>query len=445
MDQTAKEPTDLANWSPPLQTSSPIEIKSPPDRPRSYRGAGKSHQGVDILTPIGTPVTSIGDGKVYYIYDQWKPGDGKASGNFVIIEHPNGIRSEYMHLSEVHVKAGDPVSGGMEIGKSGQTGGNRASKPDAEPMAPHLHFGVWANDSGTFKRYDPTKFVNRTSIPPVQGAGPALGIFGKISSFLDRLTAFPAAPNSGRPNTPEEQDAIRRGQDLSRRLRERRSPNVEQDSEQEIIRKARESVRNLQGTDEHTLLENQQRLNQQRLQEMLKRQNDVMQRNMEMQRRAQQMRDQQQQQANTQRRMQEIRDQQQRLAEEQRRAQQLRDQQQRQAQQQRAAEQARQEMNRRQQEQTRRNQENLRRQEQARQEQQRQQQWRTNQLMVQRSMENTSRFSRPFVSPKLWQPAQPTTMNLPLMFRPPSPPRPVPAPYRPQPFSRPMTGSRLVC
>ena len=85
------------------------------------------HQGLDFRVPTGTPVAAMNSGTVllarllYY------------EGNFVVIDHGQGLLTLYLHLSEFKVKEGDHVERGQEIGLSGGTG--RAT-------GPHLHVAV---------------------------------------------------------------------------------------------------------------------------------------------------------------------------------------------------------------------------------------------------------------------------------------------------------------
>ena len=91
-----------------------------------------NHKGVDIGTPMGTPVLAAKAGKVTWA--SWNGG----YGNCVIISHGKGNSTLYGHLSSYNVKVGDSVSQGQVIAYSGNTGNS---------TGPHLHFGIKENDS----------------------------------------------------------------------------------------------------------------------------------------------------------------------------------------------------------------------------------------------------------------------------------------------------------
>ena len=92
----------------------------------------KQHNGVDIGVVTGTEVYSVADGTVTNLITN----KDLASGLAVYIQHTNGMRSIYMHLSEIKVSVGQVVSKGQLIALSGNTG---------KSTGPHLHFGLVFN------------------------------------------------------------------------------------------------------------------------------------------------------------------------------------------------------------------------------------------------------------------------------------------------------------
>ena len=95
---------------------------------RIFNGETQSmHQGVDYAVPSGTAVKAINTGTVLLARPLF------FEGNFVVLDHGQGLLSLYMHLSRLEVKEGEQVSRGQEIALSGGTG--RAT-------GPHLHIAV---------------------------------------------------------------------------------------------------------------------------------------------------------------------------------------------------------------------------------------------------------------------------------------------------------------
>ncbi len=85
----------------------------------------KAHRGVDYRAPTGTPVYAAGAGRVT------QAAYNKYNGNYVFIQHPNGIITKYLHFSKKAVKKGQRVKQGQTIGYVGSTGLSEA---------PHLHY-----------------------------------------------------------------------------------------------------------------------------------------------------------------------------------------------------------------------------------------------------------------------------------------------------------------
>ncbi len=78
-------------------------------------GTMTQNTGIDIAVPIGTNVHVVDDGEVSKIY--WLP----SFGNLVIVNHKNGYRTVYAHLSEIFVNEGSKVKEGHQLGKSGDS------------------------------------------------------------------------------------------------------------------------------------------------------------------------------------------------------------------------------------------------------------------------------------------------------------------------------------
>jgi murein DD-endopeptidase MepM/ murein hydrolase activator NlpD len=90
----------------------------------------KKHEGVDFAAATGTPVRSVGDGKVEFA--GWQNG----YGNVIHIDHGNGWETVYAHLSRIGVHAHEGVQRGEVIGAVGMTGW---------ATGPHLHFETRKN------------------------------------------------------------------------------------------------------------------------------------------------------------------------------------------------------------------------------------------------------------------------------------------------------------
>ncbi|WP_371801574.1 peptidoglycan DD-metalloendopeptidase family protein (plasmid) [Streptomyces sp. NBC_01732] len=117
------EPGSSGDWS--------LPVKAPLGTPYHKAGSMWSsgyHTGIDFAVPPGTALHSIGPGKVVE-----KTGPGGPYGNQIVIRHPDGMYSQYAHMSKVKVSVGQSVSGGQVIGLSGDTG---------NVSGPHLHLEI---------------------------------------------------------------------------------------------------------------------------------------------------------------------------------------------------------------------------------------------------------------------------------------------------------------
>jgi len=91
---------------------------------------GPGNRGIDIGAPKGTPIYASASGTVLIAKTGWSGG----YGNMVIIQHPNGTKTLYAHMTKLGTKTGAEVSRGEIIGYVGSTG---------RSTGPHLHFEVF--------------------------------------------------------------------------------------------------------------------------------------------------------------------------------------------------------------------------------------------------------------------------------------------------------------
>ncbi|WP_217163108.1 M23 family metallopeptidase [Streptomyces sp. AC512_CC834] len=107
------------------------------------------HTGQDFAVPVGTPVRSVGTGRVL------KVSCGGAFGIQVVVQHAGGYYTQYAHLAAVAVDQGDRVGPGQWIGQSGSTGNS---------TGPHLHFEVRVTpEMGS--ALDPVPWLSQRGVP----------------------------------------------------------------------------------------------------------------------------------------------------------------------------------------------------------------------------------------------------------------------------------------
>lgn len=92
------------------------------------RADGKGHEGIDIAAQTGDMVRASASGTVVYAQ-----ADSGRFGLLVVLDHGNGWRTRYGHLSKITVKRGDVVKSGERIGLAGQGG---------EATRPEVHFDI---------------------------------------------------------------------------------------------------------------------------------------------------------------------------------------------------------------------------------------------------------------------------------------------------------------
>jgi len=163
----------------PLEFHAPITSHFSYSRFHPILKIYRPHLGIDYGAPEGSPVQTIGSGRVTFA------GLKVGEGNMVQIRHTNGYETLYMHLSRILVRNGQQVAQGQRIGLVGHTG---------LATGPHLDFRIKQN--GAFRNFETLK------LPPADPVASA-----QMSQFVaerDRWTALlpPAGTQVAHALTP---------------------------------------------------------------------------------------------------------------------------------------------------------------------------------------------------------------------------------------------------
>jgi murein DD-endopeptidase MepM/ murein hydrolase activator NlpD len=151
----------------PLKFAAPITSHFSAHRFHPILKEYRPHLGIDYGAPSGTPVQTIGEGRVTFA------GMKGGAGNLVEIQHTNGYTTYYMHLSRVLVRSGQRVEQGQSIGLVGMTG---------LATGPHLDFRI--QKQGQFLNFE------RLPLPPSDPV--AKRDWTQFSAMRDRaLTLMP--------------------------------------------------------------------------------------------------------------------------------------------------------------------------------------------------------------------------------------------------------------
>lgn len=121
----------------PLKFGAPVTSHFSKARFHPILKTYRPHLGTDYGAPTGTPVQTIGSGRV--MFAGRKGGDG----NMVHVAHSNGYETYYLHLSRIFVHAGERVEIGKTIGLVGMTG---------LATGPHLDFRI--SQKGQFRNFE---------------------------------------------------------------------------------------------------------------------------------------------------------------------------------------------------------------------------------------------------------------------------------------------------
>ncbi|MFQ5551258.1 MAG: peptidoglycan DD-metalloendopeptidase family protein, partial [Gemmatimonadales bacterium] len=116
-------------------------------------GGGRSHQGVDIFAPRGTPVVATTAGRVTFV------GTNRLGGRVVWLrDSQRGQSFYYAHLDSQVVGRGTVVGPGDTLGLVGNSGNARTTPP-------HLHFGVYVRGYGAVNPSPYVAMPSRREVP----------------------------------------------------------------------------------------------------------------------------------------------------------------------------------------------------------------------------------------------------------------------------------------
>lgn len=96
------------------------------------------HKGIDLGAEEDSAIYAAADGVVYAV------DIGKSYGNYIILDHGEGLKTVYAHCNKVLKEEGARVKRGEKIALVGATG---------QATGPHLHFEVRANDNNINPQY----------------------------------------------------------------------------------------------------------------------------------------------------------------------------------------------------------------------------------------------------------------------------------------------------
>ena len=130
-----------------------------PDAESIRRLYGGNHAGVDIIDEYDTPIYAIQDGTVLAAGTNYEETDDIANhwsyGIRVTLDHGDGLKSVYAHLSGVAVKTGDTVEKGQLIGYMGFSGRTTTT---------NLHLETWQDGS----RFNPYILFSNGKVPEIE-------------------------------------------------------------------------------------------------------------------------------------------------------------------------------------------------------------------------------------------------------------------------------------
>ncbi len=117
--------------SSPVETTTEVTFRFPLENYAISQEFSWHHWGIDLTSGEGTPVFPIAKGKVVEVTSALL-----GYGNYILVDHENGQKSLYAHLSKQEVKVSDIVNKETVIGLVGHTGWATGN---------HVHLEIYQN------------------------------------------------------------------------------------------------------------------------------------------------------------------------------------------------------------------------------------------------------------------------------------------------------------
>jgi hypothetical protein len=185
--------TGASGSSAPLSFSSPVPkgttITSPFGKRVSPGGKGSTdHKGIDFGTAVGSTLTAVTSGHVSYLGNE-----AAGYGNWIEVQHDDGTKSRYAHMSQVNVSRGQKVTPGQPLGKSG----GKAGAPGAgNSTGPHLHFEI-LDEKGV--KINPAPYLSGAPASPISSSSASVivpkGISGQSMAIAKNASVKKSVVN----------------------------------------------------------------------------------------------------------------------------------------------------------------------------------------------------------------------------------------------------------
>ncbi|QKN83581.1 M23 family metallopeptidase [Scandinavium goeteborgense] len=183
----ATYPRFLAPLAIPLRVTSSFSFRY---HPVTHRFA--QHEGTDYAAPRLTPVLASEEGIVV------EADTHSFAGNYVVLQHPGGWRSRYLHLDKIIVAVGQKVARGKLIALSGNTG---------RSTGPHLHFELsWRGHLVNGEKYlsSSAHYANQPSVQTIardpKPAAPKVTMIAEIAGKKKVIIKYQGKTVLANPN-----------------------------------------------------------------------------------------------------------------------------------------------------------------------------------------------------------------------------------------------------